>query len=62
MKSHKLLIEEAEQAIDEVFGDDRVSQRQTISDLRGLEDNINIKISAIEGDLKRTELGRKGTK
>jgi len=49
------LMEAAEEAIDEVFSDRSVSQRETIARLNNLMACIEIKIAAIKSDLKREE-------
>ena len=54
-KSHDKLVKVAEQAIDEVFGDTSVAQRDTLASLHSLKDLIELKMDCIQGDLKRAE-------
>jgi hypothetical protein len=53
MKSHDNLVKLAEQAIDEVFGDTSVPQRDTLASLHSLKDLIEMKMECIKGDLRR---------
>lgn len=40
-------------AINEMFGDTSVSQSEALADLRGLKDEINVMIDALEDDMKQ---------
>ena len=57
MKRHDALIEAAEEAIGEVFGDTSVSQEETMRDMRSLADFCLMKAHAIESDLRGNPKG-----
>lgn len=53
MSQHDRLVQEAEEAINAVFGDKSVSQQQTIDSLENLQDLISTSIEAIKSDVAR---------
>jgi DeoR/GlpR family transcriptional regulator of sugar metabolism len=52
---HEKLIQAAKDAIDAVFSDTSVSQRQTLEDLGELADELEIKQECIRNDIKEDE-------
>ncbi len=54
---HMELIERATTAIQQVHSDMSVSQQDTLYSLKGLREEINIMIDAIESDLRIQEMG-----
>lgn len=56
MSKHQDLVDAAEKAIDELFSDQSVSLDRTMDDLRDLRSEIDIKIGALNEDLKRSGL------
>ena len=52
MTDHMELIERANEAINEVFSDTSIPQQDTLYSLKGLRDEINTMIDAVEHDLR----------
>ena len=53
--SHKILLEEAKTAIDNLYGDSSVSRQQTLESLEELEEKIGELIVIIEDEIKNEE-------
>lgn len=51
--SHQRKVKAALDAIETVFADTSISQLATISSLREIRDDVEMKIEAIEADIKR---------
>lgn len=54
-RRHAIKVKEALSAIDEVFSDSSIPQLATISSLREIREDCEIKIQAIEADLRRQQ-------
>lgn len=54
MSRHEQLVDAAEKAITELFGDKSVSLDRTLEDLLDLENDINTMVDALRDDLKRS--------
>ena len=50
---HLQLVQAAEEAIENLFSDTRVSQEETLNDLHDLRSQIEIKMQCIARDIKR---------
>lgn len=56
---HQRKVKAALEAIDEVFSDTSISQLATVSSLREIREECEMKIGAIEADMQRSAKGRK---
>jgi hypothetical protein len=52
-KGNQLLYQAAEAAIEKLFSDTSVSPEECLANLRGLKDDLEMKIDCVESDLRR---------